>query len=103
MYNTETRWKILWLDIGLTHSKKESNTLSGSVISVVWLFTSIVFVLKSAESSGNLQKRSKTVSDRTIRGKAFNWLDVNKGTCQGSVSGPYLFNLFINDLCINNS
>ena len=26
-----------------------------------------------------------------FRGKAINWLDVNKGTCQGSVSGPYLF------------
>ena len=33
----------------------------------------------------------------------FSWHCVNKGTTQRSVSGPYLFSLFINDLNIDSN
>ena len=40
--------------MGSTKTEKESNILSGSVISVVWLF--VLFVLNSAQSSGKKKK-----------------------------------------------
>ena len=34
-------------------------------------------------------------------GLSCDWINVNKGTTQGRVSGPYLFNIFLNDLEID--
>ena len=36
-----------------------------------------------------------------INGFIGGWVQVNKGTTQGSVSGPHLFNIFLNDLKIH--
>ena len=36
-----------------------------------------------------------------FKGVTYKWHTVNKGTTQGSVSGPHVFNLFINDLAIS--
>ena len=36
-----------------------------------------------------------------INGFIGGWVEVNKGTTQGSVSGPHLFNIFLNDLKIH--
>lgn len=38
-----------------------------------------------------------------FKGVIYKWHNVNKGTTQGSVSGPHLFNLFINDLAIRDN
>lgn len=35
-------------------------------------------------------------------GMLCDWKHVNRGTTQGSVSGPYLFNIFLNDLNLDN-
>ena len=47
----------------------------------------------------------KFLKDRNQRlifnGYSCNWKTVNKGTTPGSVSSPYLFNIFVNDLEVN--
>ena len=34
----------------------------------------------------------------SVNGRSCNWVYVNKGTTQGSVGGPYLYNVSLNDL-----
>ena len=45
-----------------------------------------------------LEKRQQRVVYNGFEGQ---WREANRGTTQDSVSGPYLFNVFINDLEIN--
>ena len=45
-----------------------------------------------------LEKRQQRVVYNGFEGQ---WREVNRGTTQGIVSGPYLFNVFIDDLEIN--
>lgn len=42
-------------------------------------------------------RRERVVMNGLIGG----WVQFNKGTTRGSVSGPHLFNIFLNDLKIN--
>ena len=45
-----------------------------------------------------LKDRQQRVIQNTFK---WSWRTVNKGTCQGCVSGPHLFNIFLNDLEIS--
>ncbi len=46
--------------------------------------------------SSYLRNRKQSVK---IQGHNNEWLNLSKGVPQGSISGPIVFNLFVNDFC----
>ena len=87
-------------------------TTSTQNLSRVVVFKIIIYILSQKLKALNLNPYLtnwylsflKNRKQRLVfKGKVFSWHCVNKGTTQGSVSGPYLFNLFINDLNIDSN
>ena len=59
----------------------------------------IIFFGREAISSNMFTWSWRDRKQRVIFASSVcNWRTVNKGTTQGSVSGPYLFNIFLNNL-----
>lgn len=71
--------------------------MSYSLISFKVMFSILIFRIVIFSFLSDRQQR--VVYDNSFVGE---WKDVNRGSTQGSVSGPYLFNVFLNGLNIQS-
>ena len=88
--------------ISTQHVEEKNSTIYNGKSSAVYFQLRIeqIYVLNSLVYITNLfisflKNRRQPVIYNAFESQ---WIAVNKGTRQGSVSGPYLFNIFLNDL-----
>ena len=81
--------RLFAMDIVKAFDSVKHDLLSGKLVLIHMFITGTLSFLKDG--------RQRVVINGFIGG----WVQVNKGTTHGSVSGPHLFNIFLNDLKIH--